>query len=294
MSDIKTFALDHLFGLDVDISQEDFAKRVSKILNGCSAKLTSDWVNHDLISSFHVLMSDYKTMLESRTIEVEFLTALLTSIICVGVHGYGEQKQLQDMKVFLELEKTLIQKNADYGCASIKYGGLVGNYTRLTDKLSRLLNFSVKKELNFEAIADTWLDAAGYATIGIIILQLTVEKLQGSESPFGFQADEEDDQEPEDEGANETEIPSGDTQDDWVSKNIMSVFYVVLPSKKTTICEIILKNGFSIVGTSSCVDIRKFNEQMGQKLAFEDAYRKVEELEAYLRQQTLYESGELE
>lgn len=293
MSDIKTFALDHLFGLDIDISQKDFAEKVSKILSGCSAKLTSDWVNHDIVSSFHVLMSDYKTMLESRTIEVEFLTALLTSIICVGVHGYGDQKQLQDMKAFLELEKTLIQKNADYGNASVKNGGLVGNYTRLTDKLSRLLNFSAKKELNFEAIADTWLDAAGYATIGIIILQLTVEKLQGSESPFGFHADEEDDQEPEEESPKGAKIASEEVQDDWISKNIMSVFYGVLPSKKTTICEIILKNGFSVVGTSSCVDIRKFNEQLGQKLAFEDAYRKAGELEAYLRQQALYESGEL-
>ena len=292
MSDIKTFALDHLFGLDIDISQEDFAERVSKILSDCSAKLTSDWVSHDIVSSLHVLMSDYKTMLESRVVEVEFLTALLTSVICVGVHGYGEQKQLQDMKVFLDLEKTLIQKNADYGNASVKNGGLVGNYTRLTDKLSRLLNFSAKKELNFEAIADTWLDAAGYATIGIIILQLTVEKLQGSESPFGFQADEED-QESEEESPKETEITSGDAQDDWISKNIMSVFYGVLPSKKTTICEIILKNGFSVVGTSSCVDTRKFDEQLGQKLAFEDAYRKAGELEAYLRQQALYESGEL-
>lgn len=292
MSDIKTFALDHLFGLDIDISQEDFAERVSKILSDCFAKLTSDWVSHDIVSSLHVLMSDYKTMLESRVVEVEFLTALLTSVICVGVHGYGEQKQLQDMKVFLDLEKTLIQKNADYGNASVKNGGLVGNYTRLTDKLSRLLNFSAKKELNFEAIADTWLDAAGYATIGIIILQLTVEKLQGSESPFGFQADEED-QESEEESPKETEITSGDAQDDWISKNIMSVFYGVLPSKKTTICEIILKNGFSVVGTSSCVDTRKFDEQLGQKLAFEDAYRKAGELEAYLRQQALYESGEL-
>ena len=292
MSDIKTFALDHLFGLDIDISQENFAERVSKILSDCSAKLTSDWVSHDIVSSLHVLMSDYKTMLESRVVEVEFLTALLTSVICVGVHGYGEQKQLQDMKVFLDLEKTLIQKNADYGNASVKNGGLVGNYTRLTDKLSRLLNFSAKKELNFEAIADTWLDAAGYATIGIIILQLTVEKLQGSESPFGFQADEED-QESEEESPKETEITSGDAQDDWISKNIMSVFYGVLPSKKTTICEIILKNGFSVVGTSFCVDTRKFDEQLGQKLAFEDAYRKAGELEAYLRQQALYESGEL-
>lgn len=294
MERIKSFKLEPLFGLNIYISAETFGKQVSTILKERASEPTQSWLDKVLLSIFRLLMEDYKTMLESKVIDVGSLTKLLSSIVDVCIHAYGEVKGLQDSEAFLELEKTLIRKNADYGNASIKYGGLVGNYTRLTDKLSRLLNLSTKKEVNFESVADTWLDAAGYATIGLIILQLTVDRLQGDVAFFSCLVGEGDSQESEStNNIKEIKTAPEEVRDIWTSKNIASVFYGVLPSKKTTICEIILKNGFSIVGTSACVDVRNFNEQLGQKLAFNDAYQKVEEFEAYLRQQALYEVGAL-
>ena len=81
-------------------------------------------------------------------------------------------------EVSKELQATLIKKNADYGNSSVKNGGSVGNYVRMSDKVSRLQNLLGKEgKTNYESVNDTWLDLAGYATIGIIILNLTEKKL---------------------------------------------------------------------------------------------------------------------
>ena len=51
----------------------------------------------------------------------------------------------------------------------------------MTDKFSRLKNLSNKREINYESISDTWLDLAGYAVIGCVILTLTVNYLYKKE-----------------------------------------------------------------------------------------------------------------
>jgi hypothetical protein len=56
---------------------------------------------------------------------------------------------------------------------------------------------------------------------------------------------------------------------------------------KTTICFIILSNGFEIVGTSACVDPANFNQEIGEKIARDDAINKLWSLEGYLLQQKL-------
>jgi Phage protein (N4 Gp49/phage Sf6 gene 66) family len=53
--------------------------------------------------------------------------------------------------------------------------------------------------------------------------------------------------------------------------------------QKTTICLLTLKSGFEIVGTSSCVDPRDFNEKIGNHEAEKAAYAELERYDGYLR-----------
>ncbi len=55
-----------------------------------------------------------------------------------------------------------------------------------------------------------------------------------------------------------------------------------------TICILTLKNGFTTVGQSACVDPKMFRVRKGRTLAFEDARQKVWQLEGYLLQQQMY------
>lgn len=50
---------------------------------------------------------------------------------------------------------------------------------------------------------------------------------------------------------------------------------------KTTVCLLTLKNGFEIVGTSSCIDPANYDQAIGNRIAEENALNKVWELEGY-------------
>ena len=65
--------------------------------------------------------------------------------------------------------------------------------------------------------------------------------------------------------------------------------YTVLPIGRVTICEMTLKNGFVVLGESSCVSKENFNAELGQKIARENARNKIWMLEGYLLKQRLFE-----
>lgn len=67
-----------------------------------------------------------------------------------------------------------------------------------------------------------------------------------------------------------------------IEARITGVDYTVLPNSTVTICNINLENGFSVRGESACVDTRNFNMQIGQEIAYRDAFKKLWELEGYL------------
>lgn len=73
-----------------------------------------------------------------------------------------------------------------------------------------------------------------------------------------------------------------------VLSKIESATYTMQPSGKTMICELILKNGFSVIGRNSVVYKENFNEDLGRKNSYENALEKVWELEGYLFQEKLY------
>ena len=51
--------------------------------------------------------------------------------------------------------------------------------------------------------------------------------------------------------------------------------------QKTTVCVLTLRNGFEVIGTSSCVDPASYNQEIGNKFAKQRAMDKVWELEGY-------------
>lgn len=69
---------------------------------------------------------------------------------------------------------------------------------------------------------------------------------------------------------------------------IVSESFTVLPSCKAMVCELILRNGFSVRGESACVSKENFNLEIGQKIAREDARNKVWLLEGYALQERLF------
>ncbi len=68
-----------------------------------------------------------------------------------------------------------------------------------------------------------------------------------------------------------------------------------LPLTLLTFCVIVLKNGFTLTGLSACADPRKFNKEVGEKVARADALNKAWPLMGYvLRSQLAGVSGLLE
>lgn len=68
---------------------------------------------------------------------------------------------------------------------------------------------------------------------------------------------------------------------------IVGETFTVLPSGKVMVCELTLKNGFTVRGEAAVVSKENFNEEVGQKVSRENARKKVWEVEGYLLQQTL-------
>lgn len=77
-----------------------------------------------------------------------------------------------------------------------------------------------------------------------------------------------------------------------VEEVIKSEEYYIFPETTVTICLLKLENGFSVVGESACASPENFDEEIGRKVAKENAKNKIWALEGYLLKQELYEGGE--
>lgn len=71
---------------------------------------------------------------------------------------------------------------------------------------------------------------------------------------------------------------------------IVRTHYFRVPDTTTTVCVLVLVNGFTVVGKSACVSPANFDESIGQRVAFDDARRQVWELEGYRLQQSLFDA----
>lgn len=80
---------------------------------------------------------------------------------------------------------------------------------------------------------------------------------------------------------------------DYIDEIMEEADVVVLPAMfdKCTVVAVQLPNGFVIVESSSCVDPRNYDENMGVEICMDKIRRKVWELEGYKLQTDLYEMG---
>lgn len=72
---------------------------------------------------------------------------------------------------------------------------------------------------------------------------------------------------------------------------IVGETFTILPSGKSMICELTLRNGFTVRGDASVVSKANFNEEVGRKVSREKARNEIWQLEGYLLQQRLFEDS---
>lgn len=60
-----------------------------------------------------------------------------------------------------------------------------------------------------------------------------------------------------------------------------------------TLCVLTLNNGYTVTGTSGCIDPTFFNEDIGQNVAYDNAFNKLWEILGYGEKQRWYEETQL-
>ncbi|WDZ77937.1 Gp49 family protein [Ensifer adhaerens] len=72
---------------------------------------------------------------------------------------------------------------------------------------------------------------------------------------------------------------------------IASEQYHVFPGTTLTVCALTLRNGFNVTGESAAASPENFDEEIGRKIARENARNKIWALEGYLLKQWLHEGA---
>jgi hypothetical protein len=73
-----------------------------------------------------------------------------------------------------------------------------------------------------------------------------------------------------------------------IEATIADVKYHRLPDSTTTICQMTLRNGYTIVGQSACIDPSLFSEEIGNAIAYNNAIEQIWRLEGYLLKERLF------
>lgn len=76
-----------------------------------------------------------------------------------------------------------------------------------------------------------------------------------------------------------------------IDARIDKVEYHRIPNSTLTICVITMVNGFTVTGESACVDPANFSLEMGQEIAYENAFEKLWPLEGYLLKERIYQQS---
>ena len=79
-----------------------------------------------------------------------------------------------------------------------------------------------------------------------------------------------------------------------IDETIVDEAYYVFPGTTTTICRLSLKNGYSTIGESAAVSLGNFDEEIGRKVARENAREKIWVLEGYLLKDKLFKQNNKE
>ena len=74
-------------------------------------------------------------------------------------------------------------------------------------------------------------------------------------------------------------------------RSIKDEAYHVFPGTTVTVCCLSLENGFTVVGESACASPANFDEELGRKIARQNAREKIWALEGYALRQKLHEAA---
>jgi len=69
---------------------------------------------------------------------------------------------------------------------------------------------------------------------------------------------------------------------DLIDATIVDEYYHVVPNTTLTLCVLTLKNGYLVTGESAAVSMDNFDEEIGRKVARENARERIWQLEGYL------------
>jgi hypothetical protein len=86
------------------------------------------------------------------------------------------------------------------------------------------------------------------------------------------------------------DIPTG-LSHDYLKSRIVETIFNRVEGTTTIVCNLKLINGFVVTGTSACVDPTVYDEEIGNHIAFEDAFEKIWQLEGYLLKERRHEAG---
>ena len=78
-----------------------------------------------------------------------------------------------------------------------------------------------------------------------------------------------------------------------INSKIIKEQFFNLDGTTLTICLLTLQNGFVVTGESACASPEKFNKEIGDRIAKENAVHKIWALEGYLLKESLYLLGEV-
>jgi len=74
-----------------------------------------------------------------------------------------------------------------------------------------------------------------------------------------------------------------------VDSVIKEVYYHRVPNTTLTLCVLTLQNGFQVTGESAAASLENFDQELGEKIAFQNAREQIWRLEGYLLKQKLFE-----
>lgn len=75
---------------------------------------------------------------------------------------------------------------------------------------------------------------------------------------------------------------------DHIDNTITGVDYHVFPGTTVTVCLLTLRNGYTVIGESACASPENFDQELGRKIARDNARNRIWQLEGYLLRERLH------
>ena len=72
-----------------------------------------------------------------------------------------------------------------------------------------------------------------------------------------------------------------------IDSKILYVEYFRVTNTTTTVCAMILQNGYVVIGKSAAASMENFDEEIGRKIAYDNAREQIWALEGYVLKEKL-------